>query len=227
MDKGPDSFRNAVEHCLVEVARVEVLGNWLKLPADMVDDMKMGVFLHDFDKKQEIELFKKLKATGGPQLETIEKLAIHSNKTLKQNGYSARVVWLASAPGGLLSELKAVKNILDKRALSNDDLAFLICHYVDDLSIGSNWILPNRAENGQEINIIDERAAANKKKSYNSTLNQEITKVLGIDGFDAMAEVSHLIEQRLAKAIFEQTGETVDPLKIPEFIDEKIKQASA
>ena len=47
--KGPDSWRNVPQHCLVQVARTEVLGNWVDLPGDIIADI--AVFRYNFDKK--------------------------------------------------------------------------------------------------------------------------------------------------------------------------------
>ena len=51
-------WRNVTEHCLVQVARTEVLARWIGLPDAVIPDIKMGAFLTDFNKKQEIETIK-------------------------------------------------------------------------------------------------------------------------------------------------------------------------
>lgn len=113
-------------------------------------------------------------------------------------------------------------------------MAYLICHYADDLSIGSNWVTPSRIdERGTRVNIIDDRAEGNKAKPEYTTISQEIGQELGqgdpmfvrMDTHDAMALVSHMIERRLTEIIRQKTGEVIDPLCLPELVDQKIREA--
>lgn len=46
-----------------------------------------------------------------------------------------------------------------------------------------------------------------------------------MNNFYTQSFVSHKIEGRLAQRIAEKTGETIDPLAIPELVDQKIREA--
>jgi hypothetical protein len=144
-----------------------------------------------------------------------------SDQRLRNYGLSEKVIWLASAAGGLPFELLECKRLLDKQDRSDEELAYLIRHYNDDISVGSKWVQPG---------VIDFRAERNKASAYNRSLSKEVEEFLkedpffgGMNNFDAMAAVSHLIEQCLAAEIFKRTGETIDPLQLPEIIDERVR----
>ena len=58
MTKDPETHKrpwgNITEHCLVQVARVETLGKCIGLLNPVIAEMRVGVVLHDFHKKQDI-----------------------------------------------------------------------------------------------------------------------------------------------------------------------------
>lgn len=219
--KGPDSWRNVTEHCLVQVARAGILGEWIGLPEDLIADMKMAAILHDFDKKQEIEVTREAEKTGDSPLSAYKAQAEKSLSLLQGAGFRERVIRLANSTGGHALQLFETKRILDQEELSDEDLAYLICHYVDDCSIGSDWVRPN---------IIDFRAEENKANPAYRKISEEIGEELeghplfgGMNNHDAMALVSHLIEERLTEIIRLRTGERINPLDLPEMVDQKIR----
>lgn len=223
LEKGPDSWRNVTQHCLVQVARVGILAEWIGLSQDLIADMKMAASLHDFDKKQEIEATREAEKSGGSPLSAYKTQAQNSLILLQESGFSARVIRLANSTGGHAAQLSETKRILDKKDLSDEDLAYLICHYVDDCSVGSDWVRPN---------IIDFRAEENKAKPAYMKISEEIGHELerhplfsGMNNHDAMALVSHTIEARLTDIIRLRTGESINPLDFPEMIDQRIRMA--
>lgn len=236
LDKDPVTrerpWGNVTEHCLVQVARVETLGEWIGLPEDIIAGMRTSAGLHDAFKKQEITAMKEAEKTGDSPLAASNAQAVEDERVLQKAGFSQFVIRLAGAPGGKTAQLLEAQRILDKPELSSEDWAYLIVHYVDDCSVGSDCVRPSQTNaTGEQTNIIDFRTEGNKAKSGYNKISQEIAEELqdtvfdNLHPFDAMALVSHQIEQRLARAIFEKTGETVDPLLIPELVDRKIQQA--
>lgn len=229
LERGPDSWRNVTEHCLAEVARAEVLGRWIGLPQDVIRDVKMGSFLHDFDKRQEIIATKQANRGAGSTLRAVRTEQQKGDAILADDGFSDRVIRLASSPGGDAPQLIAVQNILNQTHLSDGDWAYLLVHYIDDCSVASDWVRP--MDEVRRINIIDYRAEENKAKKTYEKISEEIGEDLkgtpfeGMNNHDAMSLVSHQIERRLAQRIQERTGEVVDPLEIPELIDQKIRNA--
>jgi|SRR3989344_1720360 len=231
--KGPDSWRNVPQHCLVQVARTEVLGNWVDLPGDIIADMKMGSILHDFSKKQEIEVTKKANESGESPITAIRVKDERDEIFLKHAGFNDRVRRLADSTGGLAPQLLETDRLLDQPSLSDDDWAYLIIHYVDDCSIGSDWVkLSEIEENGRRVNILDYRERGLRINPNYDRISVEVTEELaaypkfsGMDNFNVWSMVSRRIEQSLAGKINEVTGETIDPYMIPELVDQKIRQA--
>lgn len=232
LKKGPDSWRNVTEHCLVQVARSEALGRLIGLPEDLISDIRTGALLHDFHKKQEITATRQANESGTSPLAAVKLEQEKSENMLRAVGFSGRVIRLASSAGGYAPQLIETKRILDQEDLSDEDLAYLVCHYVDDCSVGSDWVKPIfQGPDVRRLNIIDYRAEENKSKPTYEKISEEIGEELkgtvfeDMNNHDVMAEVSHQIEQRFASLIRNSRGEIVDPLKIPELVDQKIRQA--
>lgn len=234
LTKNPEGIRewgNVTEHCLVEVARGEVLGRWVGLPDDLIADIKVAAVLHDFHKKQEITATRYVNESGTSPLAAVRSEQKKSEDMLRAAGFSDRAIRLASSPGGYAPALIETKGILDQENLSDEDLAYLVCHYVDDCSVGSDWVRPRSTDaDGYATNIIDYRAEENKSKPTYRKISEEIGEDLkgtpfeGMNNHDVMAQVSHQTEQRLAQRIKDRTGEVVDPLAIPELVDQKIRE---
>jgi hypothetical protein len=229
LQRGQDSWRNVTEHCLAEVARVDVLARWIRLPEAMIREIKMGSFLHDFDKKQEIIATKNADKQGESPLIAARVEQEKGDTLLADDGFSNRVIRFASSAGGDAPQLIEVQNILNQTNLSDSDWAYLLVHYVDDCSVGSDWVRPK--DDNRRVNIIDYRAEENKAKKTYTKISMEIGEKLigtpfeGMNNHDAMSLVSHQIERRLAQRILERTGEVVDPLDIPEKVDQKIRES--
>lgn len=228
LEKGPNSWRNVTEHCLVQAGRSETLGKLIGFPEDLLQDMRMGAMLHDFDKKQEMAAIRQANQAGVSPLVVARDEEKIGEDILKTAGFSDRVRRLPSASGGDVPVLVEVQRILDLDNISDEDWAYLIVHYVDDCSIGTDWV--SRTSEGR--NIVDYRTEQNKAKADYSKITQEMSRELsvyprfkGMNNLDAMSFVSHQIEQRLAQRIKEKTGEDVDPLTIPELVDQKIRES--
>lgn len=227
LEKGPESWRNVPEHCLVQAGRSEVLGKLTGLLEDLVQDMRMGAMLHDFDKKREMTLMREANRIGASPLSTARSEHQVADDLLETAGFSERVRRLASASGVDAPQLIEAQRILDQESLSDEDLAWLIVHYVDDCSIGADWV--KRGQEGRDM--VDYRMEQNKGKADYTKISQEISKELlghpklgGLNLYDAGALVDHQIEKRLAARIKEKTGEDTDPLVIPELVDQKIRE---
>lgn len=223
---------NITEHCLVETSRAETLGKWIGLPEDLIRDMKIGAFLHDYSKRQEIIATREANKAGTSPLAAVKTEQQESEQLLIEHGFGNRVRRLASSAGGYAPQLIETQRILDQSILSDDDWAYLIDHYVDDCSVGVEWVEPSRINpDGTRVNIIDYRAIGNKAKADYNRISEEIGAELaghsllgGMNNHDSMSIVSHGIEKRLAQRITERTGESIDPLLIPELVDQRIKE---
>ncbi len=108
------------------------------------------------------------------------------------------------------------EEILRKDHLSVDDIAYLTMHYVDDYTVESNWALPVvvTAE-GKNINDFDRRMDKNDARYPQ----------LKVEGaFDQQRRLGYMVEERLAELISNRQGQEVQPKKLPEIIDQKIKR---
>lgn len=233
--KSKRKWGNVTEHCAVQVVRDEILGRWIGLPDDVISDIKMAAFLHDFNKKQEITATKKANKKGKSPLTAVKSEQKKAEKMLRKAGFSERVIKLSGAAGGYAPQLLEVQRILDQKTLSNEDWAYLLVHLGDDYSINSAWIRLGIRDNDGNIiqNIIDYRAEDNKAKIAYEKIAREIEREFkdprfkGKNVFDVMAVVSHQIEIRLVQRIMERIGVKIDPLIIPELVDQHIKNAIA
>lgn len=223
---------NITEHCLVQVARVKTLGEWLGLKEEVILDMKMGAILHDAFKIQEIMQMRAAEKRGESPLAASKAQSAEDDRILQGAGFNARTLWLANSSGGQAAAMLETQRILGKPVLSDEDYAYLINHIVDDCSVNFDCIRPSWTDpTGKQTNIIDFRAEESKSKPGYRKVSEEIVKELqddpvlgGMNTYDAMAMVSHQIEQKLAAAIYSKTGEMVNPLAIPELVDRKIQQ---
>jgi hypothetical protein len=230
LEKGDDSWRNVSEHCLVQVARSEILAEMLGLPEYLVQNMRVGAMLHDFDKKNEMRVIRAARGSEESPLKAARTRHLIDDMWLEDNGYNKTVRELAGAAGVDAPQLVKAQQILDGGEISDEDLAWLVIHYVDNCSIGSDWILPSH----EGRNIIDFRMKENAKKPDYEKISQEITQEPSYrehfgetDLYVTGAQVSHEIEQRFAQIIQERRGETVEPLSIPEIVDQRIKEGIA
>lgn len=229
-ESGTRPWGNVTEHCLVEVTRAEVLGRLLRLPENIITDMKTAAVLHDFSKKQEIEATREATKKGESALQAYKNNSAEAERQLQKAGFNQRVVRLAGAAGGHTAQLFETYRIVSQPTLTEEDWAYLILHYVDDCSTGSDWVRPHQIDKtGKKTNIIDFRAEENKAKPAYRGISQGIGEELkghpvfgGMNNHDAMTLVSHLIEQRLAQTIQQKTGKHIDPILIPELVDQKI-----
>ncbi len=216
---GKEDWKNVSEHCLVEIARVNTLGALLELNQETVKDLMYAAALHDFSKKKEKEL---QVPEGGITWEQYDKeISQWSRKTIAGNGLSENIVELSGSVGhdSLIKTEDLLKK--DKNELSESDIAYLVMHYVDNYTLGSDWVKPI---NGM-TNEIDNRTEKDKNNPTLKNLQEDSKKILnGRNYVDVMKDTGHDIEKLIVKLIKEKKNIEVDPLRLPEFIDEEIKK---
>ncbi len=201
---------NVSEHCLVEAARAEVFGELLGFPDDLRNDLTKAAALHDFFKKREREIARAAKTGGNDVVGSYSDAEKKAVSEMQGAGVDSRIIRLADSVGGTDEPMRETKRILDKEGeLSEDDIAFLIMHYIDDYTIDSRWVSPIGEDSKNDL----DRRIANNRIRY-----PEMPEAL-----DEQERVGHLIENRLS-AILATRGTSVEPLKIPEFIDDRIRE---
>jgi plasmid stability protein len=217
----PRDWGNVSEHCLAEVARVSILGEMLKLPDDVIADLKIAAALHDFYKKAEIQ---KLRANG-TSWEAYSEAGNEAKAILEGHGFTARQVALATSAGHeTIPEAEALAN---KPNLTAGEVAWLIMHYTDDYTIESDWVTPaTQNEDGTWNNDLRRRMQKNLANAQPGGKYHGIhlagNEHLGEPTYDAQLRVGQLVENRLASLVGAQTGMTIEPVFLPEIVDQGV-----
>ncbi|MEW6610085.1 MAG: hypothetical protein AB1352_00435 [Patescibacteria group bacterium] len=229
---------NVSEHCLVEVARVEVLAEMLGLSDEVKRKLIIAAALHDSGKRNEVTAMKKAKARCEDVMYASEQADSRWEAMLIRHNVPEDIVHLAGSCGGHPHQLKETMEVLDKfehnKKLTEHDLAFLIMHYVDDFTDGnkwvteSEWVMESEGE-GNLINDVDRRMRANAKKELykaperDARIQATRPEFKEMNVWQAMAYVSHRIEETLTFLI-QEPGREIEPLKIPEEVDKLIRE---
>ena len=228
---GVRDWGNVSEHCLVELARANVLARKLGLPEATKRELELGAALHDFDKRSEIMAMRAAIARGESGSEASDRADEEGERQLRKAGFSQEVLDIASSSGGKYPELFEMVRLLEKDKLTDHDVACLIIHYVDGYTRGSEWADPVAVtENGEAINEVDRRTQKNlDNPTYKKFDEESVAQLAGNPIFRGMGSlrgeglVCHMIEKHLAERIHRKTGEMINPLILPEIIDQEIR----
>lgn len=192
---------NVSEHCLIEGAVCDVLGELLGLDKKEINTIVAAAFLHDFYKRKELE------EAAQYGSEAFSRAVKESTEILRNHGFSEKVIKLIEAVGH-----NALKRIMEKDV----SLSEKIIHYADDIVLGANIVL------------LDERIDYLELNPNYKELNQSGRKIFnGKTYFEVQREVGHKIEQEFAKKLSRFAGSSSggklkDPKKLPEFIKQEI-----
>lgn len=217
-------WRNVSEHCLVVSARARILAEWIGLPEATISKMLVGAALHDFSKKEEIEAATKARMENTSAWDAFEKVAEDAKKQLQEAGFEEDVIWLAqAAPYGSINQ---TEEILNKEHISDLEAAFIIIHYADSISQGSDWVSPMEIDPvGSQVNQLDLRLQIGESNPKYGKLNEEgRAHFQGETTFQAALRVGHRIEDRLSKLIQERERVSFEPKHLPERVDLVIKE---
>jgi len=212
------NWGNVSEHCLVEVARTNVLADLLDLSAQAKKNLMYAAALHDFSKRREKELSV---PKGGITWEQYDReISGWSKDQIRKNGFSEQIAELSEAVGhGSLLKIEEILKELNN--LTEEDLTCLAMHYVDAYTVGSEWVAPSDGV----TNEINMRTQKNKDNPTLSNLHNDGRRILGgRDYDDVMLDVCRKIEILFVQLIKEKKDVRIDPLRLPEYIDEQIKR---
>lgn len=204
-------WRNVSEHCLVEAARAEVFAEKLELSGETKNNLIIAVALHDFYKKHEIEKA----GEEGLSFESMVHASEEASKILKKRGFSKKIIRLVGSVGA--DSLIETEEILKKQNLTEEDIAFLILHFIDDYSTGSDWV-----EAGTDaLGIRIDKAEANPKYKLLNEQGREYFN--GETSFEAQRRVGNLVQDKIAN-LMKERGMTIDDSSgIPYMVDQEIK----
>jgi len=226
--KGTESWRNVSEHCLVEVARVDVLAAVLRLSGGIRGKLRIAAALHDVGKREEVAAFRAANETENSAWEACTEASRQSAEIMKRAGFSDDVIALASIAGDHNS-FAATLALAEQDVLTDEETARLIMSYVDDMSAGSTWATPAvPLPDGSLQNTVDRRLEAGEKDPRYARMNEEAREhFAGRTMYAMQRETAHAVEQRLAALLSEKTGEMIDPKRLPEWIDLRIRERIA
>lgn len=217
---GERDWGNVSEHCLVEAARARAFADKFGFAEKTRDDLVMAAALHDFHKKQQ----KLITQANGLSLDSFLLAEGEEDRLVKEAGFNDNVIRYLKSLGD--NAMKGVELVVNQAELTEEDLAFLAMHYIDDYTINSDWALPAEInQQGNKVNNLDRRVDKNEANLQYQKLNEDSRRLYGGEtGYQVQRRLGHAVEARLAKALAEKSGQKIDPLDLPEIIDEQIKK---
>lgn len=222
-DEKKESWRNVSEHCLVEAARVDVFSDLINLSEKTKEELRLAAALHDFYKKHEIDSIKKALDSNIDTWSAFNENQKQELQSMKRAGISENIIDIIQSIGIPKESLLLMTNILEKdEAISEKDVACLIMHYVDDYTKESDWVEPAK----EGINDFDRRIIKNESNPNYTELNKEGTGWFHKDEtpFQAQRRIGHMVQRKISELIKEKSGIDINPLNLPEFIDNEIKK---
>jgi hypothetical protein len=203
-------WENVSEHCLVEAARGEIFADLLKLGPQAKEDLFAAAILHDFNKREEI-LYT---AEHGRTPESFNEAYAKARKELKEASFPEKLITIADSVGH--ASLEDVKEILSRDELLELDINRLVMHYLDDYTVGTDWVKPAEQNEHGIKNDLDRRMDANDT-------NEKYAKIAEKGFYKEQRRVGYLVEQRIAKLIKQRSENEIEPKNLPEFVDQIIK----
>lgn len=224
-----EGWRGLYDHCLIEAARAAVFAEALGFSEALKKDLILASFLHDGHKKLEIAAIQAAVKNGQSGREASNRVAAGYFQELRARNIPDRTVRLIGLVGGAPKVLIEIRKLLDKKLLSEEELAAIVVHYIDNYTIGGDWVSPvTRAPDGAPENDVDRRMARNESNPNYKEINAEDSSVFrrleifdGLTSFDVLAVLSHAIERRLSP--LSGLWKNREPSSIPEVVDETIK----
>ena len=197
-------WKNVLDHEIMEAKRARICAQLLGLSESIRDDLVEAAARHDFYKREERKISQALH-------HAMRADALAKNKAieaLRKARTSERIIRFIDAVGGSPDALEEMERLVAEPELSEEDLACLVMHYIDDYTIDSSPVTPATTNE----NDLDRRIARNRIRYPEFG-----------DEHDEQERVGHRIEQRLSELLAKR-GISVEPLKLPEFIDQKISR---
>jgi hypothetical protein len=147
-----------------------------------------------------------------------EKANKESDAVLRANGFSEMVIRIAGAVGH--GSMEDIDLILKNPTFSEEDLAKLILHYIDDYTIGDQLILERPTED-----VLGARMAANKANERYRQLDLDGIERFGMSTFDKQLEVGRRVESTLCAIVSQRVAQTVSAKDLQLRVDEMLLAA--
>lgn len=225
--------RKAVQHCAVQLARARVLGRLLGLDLVYQGVLQKAAFLHDSYKGHETRHLNR----SGRTWKAYDWAQLQARVSWDDTGIFSQVVMrVASAVAHeSLVEMLAILDGAAAEGVSQEELAMLAMHFLDDAAIEDEWAVPVTAAG---VDVIAARMARNAANERYWLINEagctELRKMAAAHGYDyfqdgettyeAQLRVGHLVEDELARIIMHKQGVTFNPRDLPVIIDNVIRR---
>jgi len=220
--EGKEQWENVTRHCMLEAARASIFADLLKFDPELKKDLVLASVLHDGNKRYEIMAIQQEMKEGGSGFIASNGAMRTYISELQAKKVPERAIALISSVGGMPEVLIVMKHFLDQPTLTDNDIAMLVVHYIDDYTRDGMWVEPVI----DNLNDIDRRAEKNRNNPNYHLMDLEISKIFhdhpffaGKPVFDAMVIVSHMIEERLSGLVAERNNIEIQPLYFPEVMD--------
>jgi len=223
-DRGIKEWRNVTEHQLVVAARTRALSRLVGLGKVTSDDLFLAAGMHDFYKRKTVEKSPKgVPMSMRQQIEAEEESA----KELTKAGFPKKIIDYTKSIGSSPDTIHLIEAILKKgENASEQEIAVLMIHYVDDFTRGSDWANPAEVnEQGKKINDLNRRIQeARSNPKYRGVDEEGRGYFNGETTLNTQESVGEQVEAFLAQRLSAITGTRIDPKDLPALIDEKIKK---
>jgi len=219
---GKKEWGNVSEHCLAVAARTRALAKLIGLSESTTDDVVLAAGAHDFYKKSQIEKTPKGVALSMQDYLDSEKEA---GVELAKAGFSQKIIDYSGSIGS--GSVPKIQNILNaQEGQSEQAIASLIIHYVDDYTIDTEWVKPAEVNpQGEKINDLNRRITkARNNPKYKSIDEEGRAYFNGKTSLEAQEETGQEVEKFLAARLAKLTGIKVGPKDLPAIIDQEIKK---
>ena len=120
-----NQWENVVCHCLLEAVRAAVFADLLNFDANLKKDLVLAAVLHDGNKHKEVPAIRKEMESGGSGMPAANAAAREYWSELKTKGVPERTLACMGAVGGMPDVLIAMHGLLERKEISNDELALL------------------------------------------------------------------------------------------------------
>ena len=222
--------KGAIRHCLLVAARSKILARDIGLLDDTIDDLVLGVALHDTFPN--VNGVKPCKKTHEFLWEDFLRSYDQTRGRLKNAGFSEQVVALAGAASHL-AYWQAEKILKNKP--NEYGAAFLIVHYVDAYTADDeqiSWVKPEEVreqKNEDDVirNELDYRMVRKEFDYFNLSRGgvKHYKDKLGVGTrtFQAELRLCRDIEKYLCALINARRASPINPIIIPRCVDMKLR----
>lgn len=146
-------------------------------------------------------------------------------------GFSSSVKDIVKSAGGYPETLIEVKKLLDAEELTEEEIARVVMNYVDGYTRDAAWAEAAFEEGGSYLNDVDRRRMKTDGNPNYARTEAEAQEQFGKHDFfggkksaQALADVSHIAEKKLTDMIEQRSHIKIDPVRLPEFIDQCIRE---